>query len=63
MATFHPRLGCAKTTTIKCNEIVTRGWNRQVVDTTIKEYIYVPLHVGGVKIIPQFCATIKKRGV
>jgi hypothetical protein len=58
MTTFHPRLGCAKTITIKCNEIVPRGWNRQVVDATIEEYIHVPFHVGVVKIIPQFCAMI-----
>lgn len=59
MTTFHPRLGCAKITTIKCNEIVPRGWNRQIIDTTIEEYICVPFHVGGVKIIPQFCARYK----
>jgi hypothetical protein len=56
MTTFHPRLGCAKTTSIKCNEIVPRGWNRQVVDTTIEENIRVPFHVG---VIPQFCTMIQ----
>jgi hypothetical protein len=52
MTTFHPRLGCAKATSIRSNDIVPRGWNRQVVETTTEEYIHVPFQVGVIKTIP-----------
>ncbi len=59
MTAFHPRLNCARTTSIKCNGSMLGMWNKQVEDTIVKQYGSVSLHARVVETIAQFCARIE----